>query len=63
MMNWTDGYINAVITNIRYGKNDHSRTLYAEIRDSKTDQLLVAATLDYCVDRMTTVAKMLQTEY
>jgi hypothetical protein len=62
-MSWTDAYIKAVITNIRYGKNGHARTLYAEIRDSETNQLLVAATLEYCVDRMTTVAKMLQTEY
>jgi hypothetical protein len=62
-VNWEGIYVKAVIANIQYGKGSHADTLYAEIRCSETNELLVAATLDYCVNRMTTVAKMLKTEY
>lgn len=62
-MKWEGVYVNAVITNIRYGKDKHADTLYAEIRCPETNELLVAATFDYCVNRMTSVAKMLKTQY
>ncbi len=44
-------YDGAVITNIRRGKGDRSQYIYAQIRD-KNNELLVAATLDYCVDAL-----------
>ena len=58
-MNWTDKYHDAVITNIRYGKRDHQNNIYAEIREPD-GSLLVAATLDYCVERMKVVAEAIK---
>lgn len=56
---WCEEYIGASITNIRQGKNDHALTTYAEIRSSD-GQLLVAATFDYCIERMHEVSKLLE---
>lgn len=50
-------YLTAVICNIRYGRDDHAQHLYAEIR-TKDGQILVAASLDYCVERMKEVAQI-----
>lgn len=59
-MNWIDTYKNAVICNVRQGKNSRADIIYAEIRDVLTNEILVSATLDYCVERMKTVAKAVQ---
>lgn len=50
-------YLTAVICNIRYGRDDHEDHLYAEIR-SKDGRILVSASLNYCVERMTEVAQI-----
>lgn len=56
---WFEEYIGASITNIRQGKNDHALTTYAEIKGVE-GQLLVAASFDYCIERMHEVAKLLE---
>ena len=53
---WYEEYIGASITNIRQGKNEHVLTTYAEIRNVEGG-LLVAASFDYCIQRMYEVAK------
>lgn len=53
---WFEEYIGASITNIHQGKNEHVLTTYAEIRNAE-GRLLVAATFDYCINRMHEVAK------
>lgn len=56
---WYEEYIGASITNIRQGKNEHALTTYAEIRGLH-GRLLVAATFDYCIERMHEVSKLLK---
>lgn len=53
---WFEEYIGASITNIRQGSNEHVLTTYAEIRNSEGG-LLVAASFDYCINRMHEVSK------
>lgn len=53
---WFEEYIGASITNIRQGKNEHVLTTYAEIRNAEGG-LLVAASFDYCIQRMFEVSK------
>lgn len=53
---WFEEYIGASITNIRQGSNEHILTTYAEIRNAEGG-LLVAASFDYCINRMHEVAK------
>lgn len=56
---WYEEYIGASITNIRQGKNEHVLTTYAEIRNAQGG-LLVAASFDYCIERMHEVSKLLE---
>lgn len=53
---WFEEYIGASITNIRQGNNEHVLTTYAEIRNAEGG-LLVAASFDYCINRMHEVSK------
>lgn len=36
-----------VITNLRRGKDTRQGIIYADLRDTETNELLIAATLDY----------------
>lgn len=49
-------YKGAVIKNIHRGKGFRFEIVYASIYSAK-DELLVSATLDYCVERMNDVSK------
>jgi len=42
---------NLVINNIHFGENDHSETLYAELRTTQGD-FITASTLDYIVQKL-----------
>lgn len=44
-------YKDATITNIHRGQGNRFQFIYATIT-SKTGEILVSATLDYCMDRM-----------
>jgi hypothetical protein len=55
---WYEEYIGASITNIRQGNNEHVLTTYAEIRNAEGG-LLVAASFDYCINRMHEVSKLI----
>ena len=58
---WFEEYIGASITSIRQGKNEHTLTTYAEIRNAEGG-LLVAASFDYCINRMHEVSKLISNE-
>jgi len=36
-----------IITNLRRGKDTRQGIIYADLRDAETNELLIAATLDY----------------
>jgi hypothetical protein len=37
------------ITDVRKGSGKREHILYAHVRDANTDEVLIAATLEYCV--------------
>ena len=58
---WFEKYKDASICNIRRGKGERRKFIYAEIRDVDGG-LLVSADLDYCTERMTQVTELLKPE-
>ena len=48
----TDQTVKVYITNVCRGKDERNHMLYAEVRSIDDDSLLIAATLDYCIDRV-----------
>lgn len=58
---WYKNYIDAKICNMHRGDGARRKYIYADIR-SASDQLLVSADLDYCVERMTLVTELLKEE-
>lgn len=46
-----------IITNLHFGmrKNKRSDILYAELRDKKTNELIIASTFDYIVKQINKV--------